>query len=83
MCPLRLILIFLSATVAGFFLVRNLKSSPNDSDDPQSDSSTDDSKVLFSIVRSAIKSGFWTTVDMASGRYLWRHLCGFSTGKVE
>jgi hypothetical protein len=26
MCPLRLILIFLSATLAGFFVLRNLKS---------------------------------------------------------
>lgn len=28
MCPLRLILIFLSATLAGFFVLRNLKSVP-------------------------------------------------------
>jgi hypothetical protein len=25
-------------------------------------------------VGSAVKSGFWTMVDMASGRYLWRTL---------
>lgn len=30
MCPLRIILIFLSATLAGFFLVRNIKSQSAD-----------------------------------------------------
>lgn len=35
MCPLRLILIFLSATLAGFFVLRNLRSQPHveDNDD--------------------------------------------------
>ncbi|KAJ6859511.1 hypothetical protein NC652_041712 [Populus alba x Populus x berolinensis] len=28
MCPLRLILVFLSATLAGFFVIKNLKSRP-------------------------------------------------------
>ncbi|KAK9279502.1 hypothetical protein L1049_013181 [Liquidambar formosana] len=32
--------------------------------------SADKSSKVF----SAIGSGFWTCVDMASGRYLWRHL---------
>jgi hypothetical protein len=29
MCPLRVILIFLSATIAGFFLLRNLNAEPD------------------------------------------------------
>lgn len=29
MCPLRVILIFLSATIAGFFVLRGLKSEPD------------------------------------------------------
>ncbi|OIV95648.1 hypothetical protein TanjilG_01442 [Lupinus angustifolius] len=33
MCPLRLILIFLSATLAGFFVFRNLRSQPQIEDD--------------------------------------------------
>ena len=33
MCPLRLILIFLSATLAGFFVLRNLKSQPQPNSD--------------------------------------------------
>ena len=77
MCPLRFILIFLSATLAGFFLFRNLKS-PQDfeagdnSEDNSKDS--DSNSSLFSQASSAMKSVFWTAVDMASGRYLWRHL---------
>ncbi|XP_022729931.1 uncharacterized protein LOC111284997 [Durio zibethinus] len=77
MCPLRLILIFLSATLAGFFVIRNLKSQPqtNDEDDPHTAiNDTNNSLSSFSKVRTAIESGFWTCVDMASGRYLWRHL---------
>ncbi|XP_038879201.1 uncharacterized protein LOC120071167 [Benincasa hispida] len=103
MCPLRFILIFLSATLAGFFLLRNLKSPPQDfvagdnSDDNSKELNSDSSsssEVLvivlhrnlafpFSLFVSEwndcgmfeqVSSGFWTVVDMASGRYLWRHL---------
>lgn len=38
MCPLRLILIFLSATLAGFFVLKNLKSQPQILEDPSEDS---------------------------------------------
>ncbi|KAL1217586.1 hypothetical protein V5N11_004749 [Cardamine amara subsp. amara] len=84
MCPLRLILIFLSATLAGFFVLKKLNST---SDDPLEDSYTDadptddsdsDSDSKFSKVGMAMKSGFWTCVDMASGRYLWNHICSNS-----
>ncbi|XP_009759460.1 uncharacterized protein LOC107789851 [Nicotiana tabacum] len=83
MCPLRIILIFLSATLAGFFVLRNFKSQPNvdpDDDDAGADDSNGDlsrdsnSLPLSSQVCSAIGKGFWTCVDMASGKYLWRHL---------
>ncbi|KAG7538395.1 hypothetical protein ISN44_As13g021730 [Arabidopsis suecica] len=81
MCPLRLILIFLSATLAGFFVLQKLNST---SDDPLDDSFTDaepadnDSVSGFSKVGMAMKSGFWTCVDMASGRYLWNNLSSVS-----
>ncbi|KAK4606844.1 hypothetical protein RGQ29_000900 [Quercus rubra] len=82
MCPLRLILIFLSATLAGFFVLRNLKSQPQPNSDLDLDLDLDHDVVKdpnstdsqSTKVRSAIESGFWTCVDMASGRYLWRHL---------
>ncbi|OIW17553.1 hypothetical protein TanjilG_08831 [Lupinus angustifolius] len=85
MCPLRLILIFLSATLAGFFVFRNLRSQPQIEDDdnivpPQSTSdSSNPSSNGNSKVRVALESGFWTFVDMASGRYLWRNMASSSS----
>ncbi|XP_027336866.1 uncharacterized protein LOC113850502 [Abrus precatorius] len=87
MCPLRLILIFLSATLAGFFVLRNLRSQPKVDDDdavptnPKISDSTDTSSNGTSKVRVALESGFWTFVDMASGRYLWRHMVSSSSKK--
>ncbi|KAG5224997.1 Methyltransferase-related protein [Salix suchowensis] len=93
MCPLRLILIFLSATLAGFFVIKNLKSSPlsatTDTRDDDNSATTDSNKSSphasdsssssrFSKVKSGVEMGFWTLVDMASGKYLWRQL-GFSS----
>ncbi|KAA8543671.1 hypothetical protein F0562_021583 [Nyssa sinensis] len=91
MCPLRLILIFLSATLAGFFVLKNLKSrpeisedhsndsvnSPSDSSEPTPPTSVDRSSKVW----AAIGAGFWTCVDMASGRYLWRNLVSSSSSK--
>ncbi|KAH7863995.1 hypothetical protein Vadar_024419 [Vaccinium darrowii] len=82
MCPLRLILIFLSATLAGFFVLKNLKSQPQILEDPSEDSAnatSDSSAKPDSVNRSTkvlgvMKMGFWTCMDMASGRYLWRNL---------
>ncbi|KAK1428611.1 hypothetical protein QVD17_17450 [Tagetes erecta] len=80
MCPLRIILIFLSATLAGFFVLRNLKSH---SDTPKSNSGDDSSpssarKSSNNKIYDAFVNGFWTCVDMASGRYLWRNLVSVS-----
>ncbi|GMY10455.1 Methyltransferase-related protein, putative [Fagus crenata] len=95
MCPLRLILIFLSATLAGFFVLRNLQSqqpkqlhSQIDLDlDLDHDHDHDHHDVVkepnHNKVRSAIESGFWTCVDMASGRYLWRHLVSSSSKRSD
>ncbi|XP_045786203.1 uncharacterized protein LOC123881539 [Trifolium pratense] len=79
MCPLRLILIFLSATLACFFVLRNLRSQPqltdqldqNNEDTPETET-LDSSKPTLnapskSKVKVALESGFWTFVDMASG----------------
>ncbi|KAL6906004.1 hypothetical protein ACP4OV_003605 [Aristida adscensionis] len=78
MCPLRVILIFLSATIAGFFLVRGLGAEPDwdaDADDKAAESGSPRAPLpLHYKVGSALKTGFWTIVDMASGRYLWRTL---------
>ncbi|KAF8648808.1 hypothetical protein HU200_050038 [Digitaria exilis] len=75
MCPLRVILIFLSATIAGFFLIRGLNAEPDQFDADDQDSGSPRAPVpLHSKVGSVVKTGFWTMVDMASGRYLWRTL---------
>ena len=77
MCPLRVILIFLSATIAGFFLIRGLKAEPDFQDDDVDDKGSESPRApvpLRSKVGSAMKTGFWTIVDMANGRYLWRTL---------
>ncbi|CAD6268525.1 unnamed protein product [Miscanthus lutarioriparius] len=75
MCPLRVILIFLSATIAGFFLIRGLNAEPDQFDVDADESGTPRAPLpLHSKVGSAVKTGFWTMVDMASGRYLWRTL---------
>ncbi|XP_011080670.1 uncharacterized protein LOC105163867 [Sesamum indicum] len=86
MCPLRIILIFLSATLAGFFVVKNLKSPTG----PQNEDVVEENEPVKGVpisskVSAAVGKGFWTFVDMASGRYLWRNLVsssGSSTGKL-
>ncbi|KAG6418066.1 hypothetical protein SASPL_120265 [Salvia splendens] len=51
MCPLRIILIFLSATLAGFFVLRNFNSSPDLSNDVvEEESDSSDSTPLSSKV---------------------------------
>ena len=40
MCPLRVILIFLSATIAGFFLIRGLNAEPDQFDADADESET-------------------------------------------
>ncbi|KAG6595503.1 hypothetical protein SDJN02_11502, partial [Cucurbita argyrosperma subsp. argyrosperma] len=85
MCPLRFILVFLSAILAGYVAWRSASSS----------SSSSSSSDLFPAVESEksplesenrrveedgfglkkmIQKGFWIFVDMASGRFLWRNL---------
>ncbi|XP_040992058.1 uncharacterized protein LOC121239000 [Juglans microcarpa x Juglans regia] len=77
MCPLRLILIFLSATLAGFFVLRNLKSH----EPLQEEVAGAEDHVVKNpnLESSKVRSAFWTCVDMASGRYLWRHLVSASS----
>ncbi|KAL3640741.1 hypothetical protein CASFOL_015709 [Castilleja foliolosa] len=83
MCPLRIILIFLSATLAGFFVLRNLNSPPEpQNDDVRDETNSTDAVPLFPKVCTAVGKGFWTCVDMASGKYLWRSLFSTSSSSV-
>ncbi|URE21790.1 hypothetical protein MUK42_12476 [Musa troglodytarum] len=77
MCPLRVLLIFLSATLAGFFVLRNLKAQPGIVEARQEEEDSFEEQLSLSTkVRSAIGDGFWTCVDMASGR------CGSRQGEI-
>ncbi|KAG4955060.1 hypothetical protein JHK87_040654 [Glycine soja] len=95
MCPLRFILIFLSATLAGFLVLRNLGWQPDHITDTELEDANneDDHTTLTSDAASpslnnatsmgALLSGFWNLLDMASGRYLWKQLVSSSSPKPE
>ncbi|CAL9184091.1 unnamed protein product [Musa hybrid cultivar] len=77
MCPLRLVLVFLSAALAGFFAWKSIRSPPPSpiSDDSQEiGASPGDSSIKGRILGAGkvIENGYWVFLDMASGRYLWR-----------
>ncbi|KAK8589353.1 hypothetical protein V6N13_088204 [Hibiscus sabdariffa] len=75
MCPMRFLLVFFSAILAGYVAWRTVRSSP----DTDGDVSEDAEKIVvkerqeFSFKRM-VQNGFWVFVDMASGKYLWRNL---------
>ncbi|KAF5202870.1 Methyltransferase-related protein [Thalictrum thalictroides] len=81
MCPLRIILLFLSATLAGYFAWTTIRSSSNiivdvDDDVVSYDSTTTappKKKHQYSFTK-IVQDGFYVFVDMASGKYLWRNL---------
>ncbi|XP_039059264.1 uncharacterized protein LOC120202965 [Hibiscus syriacus] len=86
MCPMRLLLVFFSAILAGYFAWRTTVGSTADVDD---DNSEDSGKIIaknkrdFSF-KTMINNGFWVFVDMASGRYLWRNLNELNNdGKIK
>lgn len=78
MCPLRFILVFFSAVLAGYFAWRTVRTpSPGigeivaDSSDADQTAAKEKQEVGF---KRMVQNGFWVFVDMASGRYLWRNL---------
>ncbi|XWS42438.1 hypothetical protein CRYUN_Cryun16bG0014100 [Craigia yunnanensis] len=75
MCPMRFLLVFFSAVVAGYVAWRTVGSSSDINNVVSEDSEkiVAKDKQEFSIKRM-VQNGFWVFVDMASGRYLWRNL---------
>ncbi|KAG2311743.1 hypothetical protein Bca4012_026216 [Brassica carinata] len=72
MCPLRFILVFFSAVLAGCFAWKTVNSSPElISDESPVDVNDKEAGLGFN---KKIENGFWLFVDMASGKYLWRNL---------
>ncbi|KAB2006437.1 hypothetical protein ERO13_D11G310500v2 [Gossypium hirsutum] len=75
MCPMRFLLVFFSAILAGYFAWRTAVGSSVDADDGVSEVSRTivaKNEQDFSF-KMMVKNGFWVLVDMASGRYLWRN----------
>ncbi|XP_043690797.1 uncharacterized protein LOC122641582 [Telopea speciosissima] len=88
MCPLRIIFLFLSATLAGYFAwktVRSASSSTNaDKEDVSAtaESSSSSSKPNPECnLKMTIRNGFWVFMDMASGRFLCRNLRVMNEGE--
>ncbi|XP_033143061.1 uncharacterized protein LOC103856286 [Brassica rapa] len=65
MCPLRFLLVFFSAVLAGYFAWKTVSSSPEIS---QNDD--DGSPVELNENKDSVSKRFWVFVDMASGKYL-------------
>ncbi|CAL0317134.1 unnamed protein product [Lupinus luteus] len=75
MCPLRFILVFFSAVLAGYFAWRTVRTTPEiDMASSGSAMEKDDNNKEDFDVKKMVQNGFWVFVDMASGRYLWRNL---------
>ncbi|XP_052176248.1 uncharacterized protein LOC127790685 [Diospyros lotus] len=78
MCPLRFILVFLSAMLAGFLALRTLRSSPGvgfmDSGSSSTPEEISPKENKEFELKKTILNGLWVFGDMASGRYLWRNL---------
>ncbi|TQD80434.1 hypothetical protein C1H46_034024 [Malus baccata] len=92
MCPLRFILVFFSAILAGYFAWRTVCSSPDGTDMmiSQLDSTNNENAIgspkqeedAFNS-KTMIQSGFWLFVDMASGKYLWKNFKEMNQVKVK
>ncbi|KAL7098143.1 hypothetical protein ACP275_10G186800 [Erythranthe tilingii] len=88
MCPLRFILVFFSAILAGYFAWKTAVSSSDDDittgtgviDDSTALHTTSSEKQQFHILKM-IHNGFWVFIDMASGRYLWRNIKQFNSSR--
>lgn len=85
MCPLRFVLVFFSALMAGYLAWRTVRSSDDTDlaipDDEARKSKSEEEKRGFDSAEvkspyrfQMIQNGFWVFVDMASGKYLWRNL---------
>ncbi|KAK4793810.1 hypothetical protein SAY86_011804 [Trapa natans] len=74
MCPLRFILVFFSAVIAGYFAWMTVRSSPElhlSLQELTADSSPSEESQGLNL-KKVVQDGFWIFVDMASGKYLWR-----------
>ncbi|KAL3632374.1 hypothetical protein CASFOL_025358 [Castilleja foliolosa] len=87
MCPLRFILVFISAALAGYLAWRTISSSDESVDitkpDQEDDYNANTQQKQESEFLKMVQNGLWVFVDMASGRYLWRNVKQMNTGELE
>ncbi|KAG0582304.1 hypothetical protein M758_3G047700 [Ceratodon purpureus] len=86
MCPLRVILLFLSALLAGYFAFKSVGTQGESSILSMSEEEPEqviEETGVFTKVTTGISSGFWVMIDMLSGRYLYHNLKGQSQVKGE
>ncbi|KAC9410948.1 hypothetical protein E3N88_45885 [Mikania micrantha] len=72
MCPMRFLLVFFSAVLAGYMAWKSVRTSS----ETENNVLDDDSSVhkQQSNITKMAQNAFWGLVDMASGKYLWRNL---------
>ncbi|CAN4100887.1 unnamed protein product [Withania somnifera] len=79
MCPLRFVLVFFSALLAGYVAWKSVGGSNDDEDFVvETRNKAKEERQEFNSVElkfpKIIQNGFWVFVDMASGKYLWRNI---------
>lgn len=79
MCPMRVFLVLFSALLASYLAWRNYNKAEKTSILDFTETETEVFVDKFednaaSQVSAKLRSGFWTFVDMATGRYLWQNL---------
>ncbi|KAI3822736.1 hypothetical protein L1987_10333 [Smallanthus sonchifolius] len=72
MCPMRFLLVFFSALLAGYMAWKSVRTS-SETEHTVFDQDESINKQESNIIKMA-QNGFWGFVDMASGKYLWRNL---------
>ncbi|XP_024383177.1 uncharacterized protein [Physcomitrium patens] len=86
MCPLRVILLFLSAILAGYFAFKTVREQGNSSilsvDEDEPEQAMEQTSIATKVT-TGISSSFWVVIDMLSGRYLYQNLKGQTQAKGE
>lgn len=77
MCPLRVIVLFLSAILAGYFAIKAVGKQDESSVLHVSEEMPEkaiEQTNFVTKVSTAASSFFWVTIEMLSGRYLYQNL---------
>ncbi|GAA0156189.1 hypothetical protein LIER_38231 [Lithospermum erythrorhizon] len=74
MCPMRFLLVFFSAVLAGYLAWRTVSSTEEFKVQEDTIVEGITSQKDKSNLMKTVQNRFWGFVDMASGRYLWRNL---------